>query len=46
MFVPFVNDRRSHFDKPEAANFWNQYIGRMNWLISQPDKLSSVSGSW
>lgn len=28
-------------DKPEAANFWNQYVGRMNWLISQSGKLSS-----
>ena len=28
-------------DKPEAVNFWNQYIRRMNWLISQPGKLSS-----
>lgn len=28
-------------DKPEAANFWNQYVGRMNWLISQSEKLSS-----
>lgn len=31
----------SILDKPEAANFWNQYIGRMNWLISQSGKLSS-----
>ena len=31
----------SILDKPEAANFWNQYVGRMNWLVSQPEKLSS-----
>jgi len=28
-------------DKPEAANFWNQYVARMQWLVSQPGKLSS-----
>ena len=31
----------SILDKAEAANFWNQYVGRMNWLISQSGKLSS-----
>lgn len=31
----------SILDKPEAANFWGQYLGRMNWLTAQPGKLSS-----
>lgn len=31
----------SILDRPEAANFWAQYIARLQWLIGQKDKLSS-----
>ncbi len=31
----------SILDKPEAANFWSQYIARLQWLIAQTGKLSS-----